>query len=179
MRPLLLTLMLCVANFCMAQSPEYYNVNRNFLREDSFRKAVVVRTDETGHIVWAKELSELSEFQDDGQYIVAAEITVKNGKVLGNPSDYDYWIVLEDNLAENVKFYPTLCDDYTIAFVGFDPDHQYMCRIFNLMLQEIGTYFLIPGENIISTSKFTPGQYLILSYQNEELIETSKIIVTR
>ena len=110
MKQLALLILLLLGNQCYSQSNEIVGSNIfGYRLSDAVEGTYnVIRTDENGKVVWVKPVIQDNTIPfdlSDNQYIIYGFTKVKNGKIIGKPSDYDYWLVRSD-MDYEVEVYP-------------------------------------------------------------------------
>lgn len=180
MKKILLLILLLLGNQCYSQSIEMVgsemfgyrlsdavNVNYN-----------VIRIDEDGKVVWVKPVITDNTIPFDlseNQYIIYGFTEVENGKIINNPSDYDYWLVLTDTTYDvavypnptTMNFYVSLSnynDDISINL--YDITHR---LVFNSQITKYINFFSLPH--------ISNGTYMYEIINTNKIIKTGKLCV--
>lgn len=138
----------------------------------------VVRTNEDGKVVWVKPVitDNLTPFDlSENQYIIYGFTKIKNGKIINNPSDYDYWLV-ETDTTYDVTIYPNpttttfyvSLSDYNdgISINLYDVTHR---LVFNSQITQYLNFFSLP--------QLSNGTYIYEIITIDKIIKTGKLCV--
>lgn len=180
MKKILLLILLLLGNQCYSQSIEMVG-SEMFgyrLRDEVNGSYNVIRTDEDGKVVWVKPVitDNTAPFDlSEKQYIVYGFTEVKNGKIINNPSDYDYWLVLTDTTYD-VTVYPNptnrnfyvLLSNYNdgISINLYDITHR---LVFNSQITQYINFFTL--------SYISNGIYMYEIITTNKIIKTGKLCV--
>jgi hypothetical protein len=173
MKTLLTTLMLAFSIMANAQTEEWYSTAYPTYRSNQ----KIVRTDQTGSVIWKKEISEITD-DECGVYIIASAAKIKGGKIVENPSDYDYWIISEESMNDSITICPTLCTTHTTIFIGGTYPRDLYLDVFDQQGRLVKFKNLQLGENSILCSDLKNGVYfLTVGTDNPTEEKTFKIII--
>ena len=138
----------------------------------------IVRTDENGKVVWVKPMitdNTIPFDLSDNQYIIYGFTQIENGKITGQPADYDYWLVRSD-LDYDVEVYPNpnagsfyvSLSNYNegISINVYDITHR---LIFNSQITQYMNAFQLPN--------LSNGTYIYEIISTNKLIKAGKLCV--
>ena len=157
------------------QTEEWYNTAYPTYRTNQ----KVIRTDQSGNVIWKKEISEITN-EDCGVYIIASSTKVKNRKIISNPSDYDYWIITESIMNDTITVCPTLCTNQTTIFIGGSYPRDMFLDIYNQEGKLVQLKKLELGDNQVLFQNLSNGIYFLTiatDIPTEE--KTFKIIINQ
>lgn len=175
MKKLLTLILLLTASIVNGQTDEWYSNAYPTYRTNQR----IARTDQYGNVVWDKEISEITH-DDCGVYVIASSTKVKNGKIISNPSDYDYWLITEDVINDTVIVSPTLCTNQTTIFIGGSYPTDVFLDIYNQEGRLVKLKRLNLGDNQIYFQDLTSGiYYLNISTENPYTEKIFKIIINK
>lgn len=175
MKKLLTLILLLTANIVNGQTDEWYSNAYPTYRTNQR----IARTDQFGNVVWDKEISEITH-DDCGVYVIASSTKVKNGKIISNPSDYDYWLITEDVINDTVIVSPTLCTNQTTIFIGGSYPTDVFLDIYNQEGRLVKLKRLNLGDNQIYFQDLTSGTYYLnISTENPYTEKIFKIIINK
>jgi hypothetical protein len=180
MKQLLLLILLLLGNQCYPQSTEMVGseifgyrlsdaVNGNYN---------VVRTDEDGKVVWVKPVITDNNIPFDlseNQYIIYGFTEVKNGKIINDPSEYDYWLVITDTTYDisvypnptSTTFYVALSNyNDGISINLYDIAHR---LVFNNQITQYINFFNLPY--------LSNGTYIYEIITTNKILKTGKLCV--
>jgi len=180
MKKILLFILLLFGNQCYSQSNEMIGseifgyrlsdaVNGNYN---------VIRTDEDGKVVWVKPVITDNNIPFDlseNQYIIYGFTEVKNGKIINNPSDYDYWLVVTDTTYDitvypnptTMNFYVSLSNyNDGISINVYDITRR---LVFNSQITQYINFFSLPY--------ISNGTYMYEIINTNKIIKTGKLCV--
>jgi hypothetical protein len=164
------------ATMSFAQNPEIYFSEKTELEP----RKKVAKIEPDGKIVWVKDMLDFIEYNEEvGIFIIAAETTVRNGRIVANPSDYDYWIISDSIISDEVKVFPTLCSEYTTIHIASNSMNDYYCTVRNSLGEIVDLVELFYGHNHILTQRFPAGSYLLDITENKKHKETIKIVIAK
>jgi hypothetical protein len=175
MKKLLTLILLLTANFVNGQTDEWYNTAYPNLRSNQ----KIVRTDQNGNVIWKKEISEITN-DECGIYIIASSTKIKNGKVISNPSDYDYWLIDESVMNDTIIVCPTICTEYATIFIGGNYPREMFLDMYDQNGRLVRLKKLDLGENRVFVTDLPNGIYFLTvgtDVPNEE--KTFKIIIQK
>jgi hypothetical protein len=173
MKKLLTLMMVALASIANAQTDEWYNDTYPVYKSNQ----KIVRTDQNGTVIWKKEISEITN-DECGVYIIASAAKIKGGKIIENPSDYDYWLISEESLNDSITVCPTLCTTHTTIFIGGTYPRDMYLDVFDQKGRLVKLKYLQLGENTILCSDLKNGVYfLTVSTDNPTEEKTFKIII--
>jgi hypothetical protein len=173
MKKLFLLTLLLLSNQCYSQSTEMIGLEifGYRLTNDVNVNYNLIRTDEDGKVVWTKPVKSENNTQFDlseNQYIIYGFTEVKNGKIINNPSDYDYWLVLTDTTYDITVYpNPTTMNFYVLL-------SNYNDGI-SINVYDI-TRRLVFNSQITQYMNFFSLQYISNGVYMYEIINTNKII---
>lgn len=138
----------------------------------------VVRTDEYGKVVWVKPMivdNTIPFDKTQNDYIIYGFTQINNGKITGNPSDYDYWLVRSDTTYE-VSVYPNpTSNTFYVSLSNYNEgiiinlyDITYRL-VFNSQISEYVNYFQLP--------QLGDGTYIYEIKTKDKLIKSGKLCV--
>ena len=138
----------------------------------------VIRTDEEGKVVWVKPMITDNTIPfdiSDNQYIIYGFTQIKNGRIIGQPSDYDYWLVRSD-LDYDVAVYPNPTTNTLYVSLSnynegisvnlYDITHK---LVYNNQITQYINYFNLPH--------LSNGTYIYEIIAKDKLIKTGKLCV--
>lgn len=180
MKHLALFILLLLGNQCYSQSNEAVGSNIFGYRISDAVEGTynVVRTDVDGKVVWVKPMitdNTIPFDLSDNQYIIYGFTQISNGKILGQPSDYDYWLVRSD-LDYDVAVYPNPTS--TTVYVSlsnyndgiviniYDVTHK---LIYNNQITQYINHFNLPH--------LSNGTYMYEIIAKDKLIKIGKLCV--
>lgn len=180
MKKLILIILLLLGNQCYSQSNEMVGTEIfGYRLSDAVEGTYnVIRTDENGKVVWVRPVitDNLIPFDlTDNQYIVYGFTQVKNGKIINNPSDYDYWLVKTDTTYEvtiypnptTTTFYVSLSNyNDGISINLYDVTHR---LVFNNQITQYLNFFTLP--------QLSNGTYIYEIISTDKIIKTGKLCV--
>lgn len=138
----------------------------------------IVRTDKNGNVIWMERLanSSLSPFDSTlGAYIIYGETSLLGNKVVGSPSDYDYWLIpVTDNV--NVSVYPNPSSDVMYVFISKITSTTRMF-IYNMLGELIYDDHIYDTITKIDVKNLPAGIYLYVIRVSNEPIKTGKLCV--
>lgn len=171
---------LIILNFDSSYSQEIIGINDGMnynLNCELFDKYDIVRTDQSGNIIWKLSfIGDNINFDDKQElYLILGFTNDKNGKILSDPTDYDYWLLPKKTKYE-FSIYPNPnLGSFTIYSDYFSNTAQYQIydSTFRLILNTKFTdrYTNINLENI------SQGVYFLRIYDNEETLKFEKICI--
>lgn len=156
MKKLLISIAVLFTTTVSAQTDEWYSEAYPQLRTNQ----KIIRTDQQGNVVWKKEISEITG-DDCGVYIIASSTKIKNGQIISNPSDYDYWLIDEKILNDTIIVCPTICTNQTTIFIGGSYPRDIFLDIFNQEGKLVKFKELSIGENEVLFSDLSSGIYFL------------------
>ena len=173
-------LLLLLTNICYSQSNEVIGSNLFGYRIGGVVEGTynVIRTDEYGKVVWVKPMITDNTIPFDlseNDYIIYGFTQVINGKITGNASDYDYWLVRSDLDYEvavypnptTTTFYVSLSNYNEGIYVNvYDITHK---LVFNSQITQYINYFNLPH--------LSNGTYIYEIMGEDKLIKTGKLCV--
>jgi len=180
MKQLALFILLLLGNQCYSQSNEVVGSNIfGYRMSDAVEGTYnVIRTDEDGKVVWVKPMitdNTIPFDLTDNQYIIYGFTQIENGKITGQPADYDYWLVRSD-LDYNANVYPNpnagsfyvSLSNYNegISINVYDITHR---LIFNNQITQYMNAFQLPNVS--------NGTYIYEIISTDKLIKTGKLCV--
>jgi hypothetical protein len=186
MKKILLFILLLLGNQCYSQSIEMIGseifgyrlsdaVNGNYN---------VIRTDEDGKVVWVKPVITDNNIPFDlseNQYIIYGFTEVKNGKIINNPFDYDYWLVVTDTTYD-ITVYPNPTDGVLQVRFNSTSSQAIDIRVMNMVGQQlIGdsmNNFSGAFQKSYDLSSLPSGVYLF-QIATEKGSRTERVIVQR
>lgn len=177
MRRLLTLAFILLSNLANSQNSEWYNVPYTQIRSTNQK---IARSDQEGKVVWEREISEITP-EDCGLYIIASSTQIKNGRIISNPSDYDYWLITESIVEDDSSYvWPTLCTEYTTLFIGGKYHRDLYLDMFGVDGKTVRLKNLHIGENKIYVANLNNGvYYLVLGMENPYDEKTFKIIINK
>ena len=138
----------------------------------------VIRTDEDGKVVWVKPMITDNTIPFDlsqNDYIIYGFTQVNNGRIIGQPSDYDYWLVRSD-LDYDVAVYPNPTTNTLYVSLSnynegisvnlYDITHK---LVYNNQITQYINYFNLPH--------LSNGTYIYEIIDKDKLIKTGKLCV--
>lgn len=149
-----------------------YNLNCEL-----FDKYDIVRTDQNGNIIWKLSFVGDNINFDDKQelYLILGFTNDKNGKILSNPSDYDYWLLPKKTKYE-FSIYPNPnLGAFTIYTDYFSNTAQY--EIYDSTNRLILNSKFINRYTNINLKDITQGIYFLRIYDNNETLKFEKICI--
>jgi hypothetical protein len=156
MKKLLTTLMLAFSIMANAQTEEWYNAAYPTYRSNQ----KIARTDQSGNVIWEKEISEITN-DDCGVYIIASSTKIKSGKIISNPSDYDYWLIDETTMNDSITVCPTICTDQTTIFIGGSYPRDMLLYMYDQRGRLVRLKNLTLGENQVFFVDLPNGIYFL------------------
>jgi hypothetical protein len=146
---------------------------RIMLSENSF----IVKTDEHGNVVWRKKVRQLPDSDPAEQsYIIASYTQVFGNKILGDPQEYDYWIVSSQK--PNAKIYPNPFREYTILNVDKELlNNPVTLKIYDMTLREILSMPVYRDVMVIRRGSLASGIYYFELITGDIILLREKIIV--
>ena len=138
----------------------------------------VIRTDENGKVVWVKPMitdNTIPFDLTDNQYIVYGFTTIKNGKIIGQPADYDYWLVRSD-LDFDVAVYPN--PTTTTLYVSLSNYNEgIIINIYDVMHKLVYNNQITQYINFFNLPHLSNGTYMYEIVSKDKLIKTGKLCV--
>ena len=179
MKKILFILGMLVYWTSVSYSQEIVGLNNGFdynLNCKNLEKHNIVRTDENGNVIWTLSFSSTSQPFDSSQenYIVFGNTNIKNGKIISNPSDYDYWLVPKEE--EEIKFsiYPNPSigniNIYT-SFVDGETEFEIIDGMNRIIYSDKINEIILN----IDFSSYAKGMYFIKIFNNEKILKFEKI----
>jgi hypothetical protein len=139
----------------------------------------VLRTDMDGNVVWEREIQDLTESYDEEVVIIAFQTHVKGGKIVGNPSDYDYWLIGEEDMdGDFVDVFPTLSTGTSTIYLSTFSNKEIYCDLYDVNGKHLKMRKLRNGSNDIYFYDLPDGSYYLRIYINNEF-KTYKINVQK
>jgi archaellum component FlaF (FlaF/FlaG flagellin family) len=173
MKKLLTLILLLTSIIVNAQSTEWYSEAYPTYRSNQ----KIVRTDQTGNVVWKKEISEITN-DDCSVYIIASSTVIKGGKIVSNPSDYDYWLITESLMNDSMIVCPTLCTDHTTIFIGGTYPRDMFLDIYNQEGRLVKLKRLNLSDNLVYFQDLPNGiYYLTIGTEIGTEEKTFKIVI--
>jgi len=167
-------------SLCQNTNSEFYNTEEYVIQGQGSEEIKIARTDIEGNVIWMDHLSNMLESVSDGLQIAAKPTTISNGKIVGNPNDYDYWVI-DPNTDKDIAVYPTICTDYTNLYV-YSVNPLINCTIYNVVNQEARVYNINYGYNFLDLKGLSDGLYILSVNIKEDIIPYTnqfKIIKTK
>lgn len=174
------TILYVLMLFCgvaFAQSNETISTNEFSIRDNIDNQYNLIRTDQNGNIIWSNPINKDNNPFDmsQGTYIVCGFTEVKNGKIIDNPCDYDYWIVSIINDIE-VSVYPNPASkEINVTLNSYTNELDFYLLDVNLKL--IQSRKLTNFITTISLPNLSNGIYLFNIITNDKLIKTGKVCI--
>jgi hypothetical protein len=180
MKKILFILGMLVYWTSVSYSQEIVGLNNGFdynLNCKNLEKHNIVRTDENGNVIWTLSFSNTSQPFDSSQenYIVFGNTNIKNGKIISNPSDYDYWLV-EKEEEINFSIFPNPSIGFINIYTSFIDDKSEieitdeMNRIvYRSKINEIITN--------LDLTRYSKGMYFVKIFNNEKILKFEKICI--
>lgn len=147
------------------------------LSDDSLQYNIV-RSDRNGNIVWAKDIVSSSTSVFDTTldlYMVYGYTTINGNKILSNPGDYDYWLVVKTKTIESV-IYPNPTRNNVFVFVS-DVANNLRITLYDSANRIILQQRLIDYTTNIKLPKLATGLYLYRIENDLTTIRTGKLCV--
>lgn len=148
-------------------------------------KQKIVRTDEFGNIVWERVLKNLdaqhSEIESGG-YMIAGFTLNNNGKITGNPSDYDYWIIRikpsdMDSILKKAILFPNPAKDYTNLIVNAEIQQgNYWLNIYDMAGKFVERRDIQSEKTHINLKEYPQGVYVCILMCKTNVEPTLKLI---
>ena len=167
-------------SLCQNTDSEFYNTEEYVVQAQGSEEIKIARTDIEGNVVWIDYLSNMIESVSEGLQIAAKPTIISNGKIRGNPNDYDYWVI-DQNTDKQISVYPTLCTDHVNLYV-YSNNPLIHCTIYNVIKQESRVYNINYGYNILDLIGLSDGLYIVSVNIKEDIIPYTnqfKIIKTK
>ena len=170
-------MLMLFAVVAFAQSPETISTNEFSIRDDINNQYNLIRTDQSGNIVWSSTINKDNNPFDmsQGTYIVCGFTEVKNGCIIDNPGDYDYWIVRISETID-VLIYPNpASSEVNITLNSYTNEMDFLLLDVNLKLIESRKL-----TNFVTQFTLPPlanGVYIYNIISNNKLIKIGKLCV--
>lgn len=172
----ILFILIIKSNLCFSQeviginSGLEYNINCNKL--DKYN---IVRTDEYGIVVWTLPLSNIYNTFDINQenYMVLGLTNVKNGRITSSPSDYDYWLVPEE---DEIKF--SIFPNPSLGVINLSTsfiDNKTQFQIYDELNRVVYEDEINEINTIINLNNYSKGFYFVKIFNNEKILKIEKI----
>jgi hypothetical protein len=111
-------------------------------------------------------------------YIIASSTKIKSGKIISNPSDYDYWLIDETIMNDTITVCPTICTDQTTIFIGGNYPRDMLLYMYDQRGRLVRLRNLTLGENRVFFVDLPNGIYfLTISTDIPTEEKTFKIII--
>jgi len=148
------------------QLPEYITANYN-----------LVRTDTKGNVVWqipySKDFFTLFD-TTQSSYLIYGYTYIRDKVIFNNPSDYDYWLVPNDNVTTAI-IYPTLTTGIVYLYLTDVRELSYV-DLYNLQLQRVFNSALATNLTTIDLTILPQGLYIYKIFNKSTTLKTGKIV---
>lgn len=154
-----------IQNGVIYQLPEYISANYN-----------IVRTNQKGRVVWEIPYSKDFFYFDttQGSYLIFGYTSIRNNVIFNNPSDYDYWLVANENI-NTTLLYPTLTTGIVYLYIR-DVTELHYINIYNLNLQLLYNNVIVNNLSTLNITILPQGIYIYKIYNKSSTIKTGKIV---
>lgn len=152
------------------------NINYS-LNCDLYDKYFLVKTDQNGNITWKISfLGSNPNFDDKSEfYLIAGFSNEKNGKILSNPSDYDYWLVPIKSKYEFSIFPNPNLGLFTLYSEFFNNSTQF--TIFDSSNRVILNSKITEKNTLINLKNISQGSYFLKIFDENEILKFEKICI--
>lgn len=164
---------------CRSEAQLYETIctNEFNIRDSVYDKYNLIRTDQSGNIIWATVINGDTKPFDMSQetYISCGFTAIKNGYIINNPHDYDYWLVRITNDIEVFTYPNPASCEINIMLNSFTNELNFYLLDINLKLVELRklTNIVTP----ITLPRLANGIYIYNIISNNKLIKTGKICI--
>lgn len=137
----------------------------------------IARTDEAGKIVWMADPvnNDLPINFNEPSYIVYGYAKSQAGRIIGDPTSYDYWLVDRESISQ-AEVYPNPTKSEVTVFVT-DPGESAVFTVYDTRFREILQYRLTDYTNVIPLINFSQGIYVYKITNGKTLIKGGKLCV--
>lgn len=137
----------------------------------------IVRSDESGRIVWIKEIMSNTNAFDVtlSLYMVFGYTNISNNKITSNPGDYDYWLVIKTKNIESLV-YPNPARSNVFVFAS-DLSNNVRIILFDTNGREILRERLVDFTTSVKLPPLSQGMYLYKIENDNLTIKTGQLCV--
>ncbi len=137
----------------------------------------LIRSDQDGNVIWSHDLTtdNTPHNYSDDFYIVCGYTTVVGGKIIANPGDYDYWLVLRSP-DPTVNVYPNPTSDLLNVVLN-NLEQNTTVRLYNTQMKLITIYNIDNYRNLLALPQLANAIYIMETRVNNSVINIQKICV--
>lgn len=137
----------------------------------------IVRTDQNGNVLWRISLNSDNSYFDSTQshYIALGHSYEKNGKIISNPNDYDYWLVPK-SIDIDFVIYPNPNLGIFNIYVNNNFD-QINYQIFDSSNRIITSSILNNINTPVNLVEMSKGIYYVKFFDNKEILKIKKLCI--
>lgn len=137
----------------------------------------IARTDENGKIVWIMDaVNDDSPLNfNESAYIVYGYSTQNGGRIVGDPTAYDYWLVSRDSSID-ADLYPNPTRSEVYVFVS-DFGESTSIAFYDLGFRQVLDYQLTDNNSVINLANLSQGMYVYKITNDSKIIKGGKLCV--